>query len=100
MTVPKLFLGIVAPQIMTLGVITGAQGQRMFLLWCCLYLRLGWQCCSDSCSGAQANAPVVQLPEVLAQPSTADMVSRGSNAHTQQACTKVDALSTATLSAH
>ena len=66
----------------------------------CCYLCLGWQRCSDSCSGAQADAPVVQLPEVLPQPATADMVSRCSNAYTQQACTKVDTFSTAALPAY
>ena len=52
-------------------------------------LRFGGQCCSDSCSSRQADAPVVQLSEMLPQLATASMISRCSKANPQQAGTKM-----------
>lgn len=55
----------------------------------CCNLRFGGQCCSDSCSSRQADAPVVQLSEMLPQLATASMISRCSKANPQQAGTKM-----------
>ena len=55
----------------------------------CCNLRFGGQCCSDSCSSRQADAPIVQLSEVLPQLATASMISRCSKANPQQAGTKM-----------